>query len=282
MDLNFDLLAKETLELSGSSSQYLIEEERARSAFWAVDDIPDPTPLEEDILNESSLPEAPQGPGLVYRVEKGVSTFCVRGFATESIEQTLLDVESGEVKVREKLRIQDEMDYDTLNFFETDELSLAQVIIDQLFNRRFPIDEDILCNLSDPGFSWWLNGEENGIEIYFKSHGLDRMERFKRLGPIGDNTIACLRMNQASRFFRTQFPINEFSCDEKSLKITPVDSGSEGYQNFLSLILNGENHFKIQDFSEEFGGRTLYFYLKELATLRAFWINLEEILEDLE
>ncbi|MCO4793936.1 MAG: hypothetical protein KC493_09495 [Bacteriovoracaceae bacterium] len=282
LDFDLDQLAKETFELTKrSENKSLIEEERARSALWA-EDVPEcPTLLEEDIFDEA-LPLAPQGPGLVYRVDKGSSTFCVRGFATENIEQSLLDIESGEVVTREKLRLDDDLDYDTLNFFETDELAMAQIIIDQLFNRRFPIDEDILCNLSDPGFSWWLNLDEVGLNIFFKSHGLNRMDRFSRLGPIGDNAIACLRLNQASSFLRTKFAINEFSCDDKSLNITPVESKSLGYQNFLELLVDGEFNWSIEDFSNDTHGRTMYFYFKELAALRAFWINLEEILEDLD
>ena len=206
----------------------------------------------------------------------------MRGFATESIEQTLLDIESGEVVTREKLRIVDELDYDNLNFFETGELALAQVIMDQLFNRRFPIDEDILCNLSDPGFSWWLNSHEDGLEIFFKSHGLNRMDRFQRLGPIGDNAIACLRLNQVAEFLRSQFAVNEFSCDDKSFKLFPVNSKSFGYQNFLELLADGNFPYTIESFPNDHVGRTMYFFLKELAFLRAFWINLEEILEDID
>ncbi len=282
MDLDFDQLAKETFELSKSSDRKLVDEERERFDFWAIDAPEDPTPLEEDIFATDSMPLAPQGPGLVYRIEKGVSTFCVRGFATENIEQSLLDIESGEVLTREKLRIKDELDYDTLNFFETGELALAQVVMDQLFNRRFPIDEDILCNLSDPGFSWWLSSDENGLEIFFKSHGLNRMDRFLRLGPIGDNAIACLRLNQVAEFLRSQFAVNEFSCDDKSFKLLPVNSKSLGYQNFLELLVDGSFPYHIENFSDDTYGRTMYFFLKELAFLRAFWINLEEILEDLD
>lgn len=282
MDLDFDQLAKETLELSKSSNKKLVDEERERFDFWASDLPEDPTPLEEDIFETNAMPLAPDGPGLVYRIEKGASTFCVRGFATENIEQTLIDIESGEVVTREKLRIVDELDYDTLNFFETGELALAQVIMDQLFNRRFPIDEDILCNLSDPGFSWWLSSHEDGLEIFFKSHGLNRMDRFLRLGPIGDNAIACLRLNQVADFLRSQFAVNEFSCDDKSFKLFPVNSKSLGYQNFLELLVDGNFPYCIENFPNDHVGRTMYFFLKELAFLRAFWINLEEILEDLD
>ena len=37
-----------------------------------------------------------------------------------------------------------------LEFFPCESFELAQVICDTMMNRRFPFEEDSLCNISDP------------------------------------------------------------------------------------------------------------------------------------
>ena len=277
MDIDIDELTRKTFEISKSDEHCdILAREKDNSPFnnEVLFDI------EEDLRSQDSLPLAPVGPGLIFKLEKGAQTFCIRGFATESIEQSLLDIESGEVSSRARLKFESEEDFDFLNFFEINSLELANKIQLNLFNRRFPLDETLVCNLSDPGFSWWLEDHEKGFEMFFQNSLVFGQNRFYKLGPLGDHLVATDIMRMSELVLRKFFPINEFSCDEKGLKIIPCDPENLAYMDFLNLIYRGDRKFLDQFFPANKNEQNLFNYLEEVATMRLFWLNVEEILEE--
>ena len=63
---------------------------------------------------------------------------------------------------------------DSVLFIEMKDSYRAQLIADLYHGKRFPIREEWLCNLSDPGFSWWLIINDDGsLTIRFQSYGID-------------------------------------------------------------------------------------------------------------
>ena len=286
MDMDFDELARKTFEISHSKEhQEILNQEKENSSFeeeelsgFAEEQIHDIY----ETVTEEGLPLAPAGPGLLFKIEKGTQTYCIRGFSTECIEQSLLDVESGEVTSRAKLKFNGEEDFDHLNFFEMATVDLAARVQSNLFNRRFPINEALVCNLSDPGFSWWLNDSEDGFEVFFQTYQILGKDQFQRIGPIGDHYRATDIFRAGESALRKFFPINEFSCDDKSLKIVPCDPENIKYQQFLDLLYRGDDSLLAEFFPVNDSEEQLYNYLQELSTMRMFWINVEEILSDLE
>ena len=227
---------------------------------------PDHRPLTED----QDIPESlSHEPGLVYFIESGVSTFCLRVLATPNIAETFEDEGEGLV---EKLNIKHAVVLDDLLFFETETFELAQVISDELGNRRFPIQEDVLCNLSDPGFSWWMDVGEDHFQIFYKSHGLYRSENYIRLGPLGDHAIASGRFSQAETLFRRSFPVGDFAISDKGFSITTTSPEHSAFKILRNIFLNGENDTDLKDFDLSEDARVLYLYFKERAALRSFWI----------
>ncbi len=148
---------------------------------------------------------------------------------------------------------------------------------EQIINRRFPHQEDSLCNISDPGFSWWMDVSGSGgrFEIFFKSHGINRADKYIQLGPIGDGGVAALRMNQARTLLRSSFPISEFSCDDKSFSVASQKPDHLGFISFKNIFLEGINNTDTENFPDNSMGRTLYYYFHELAIVRKFWIEVK-------
>ncbi len=275
MNMGFDELTRKTFEISYSEDhREMLKEEKRKSSISdeMVFDI---------IENEEALPLAPKGPGLVFKIEKGSQTFCIRGLSTDCIEQSLLDIESGELKSRSKLKFQGEEDFDYLNFFELSSMELSEKIQSGLFNRRFPLDENLLCNLSDPSFSWWLEDCENGFEVFFQSYRALEQNHFHKLGPIGDQAFAASFFRNSEQILRKFFAINEFSCDEKSLRIIPCDPENLNYKQLLNVFYGGEDSDFLQTFSANKKELSFFDYLEELSSTRRLWLNIEEILEDL-
>lgn len=257
--MQFDLLARETLELSRKLDPSMFDEADSR----------------EDFLPTGGA-FRPQGPGLLYRVVMGGSTFSLRGVACENIKEAADDLEAGSPELINALKIEDETD---VHHFRCDFVEQAEIIHDQLFNRRFPLFEDMLCNLSDPGYSWWMEPNENSLVVYFKAQSVEREKNLIKLGPVGDYALAHRRFGELGRVLKNLFPVRDFSCDERRLVIHPVDSNNEAFKAVRGIFAKGRAPTDLADFGPNEFGRTLFFYLSELASLRSFWIELAPKLE---
>lgn len=302
-DLNLDLLLQETLALSE-----FLRSNKIEKSFQA-----ESVPVQESLFNDETdylldLADSmiadeplatqiagvqpvltvtdtfdvyPESAGVIYKIDNGLSTFCVRGFSTASIRESMKELSSAESMKRPILKLLASDGIEQIHFFPTKNLELADAIREQIINRRFPHLEDSLCNISDPGFSWWMNlnaeeGQADGrFEIFFRSHGINRAEKYIQLGPIGDGAIAALRMNQARTLLRSSFPISEFSCDDKSFAIASTKPDHSGFLSFRNIFLEGVNNTTEENFPENSLGRTLYFYFHELAIVRKFWIEVK-------
>ena len=216
-----------------------------------------------------SVSTKPMAAGLIYRIDDGGSTFCIRGIATSNIDEEFNHIN------RAALKISDDFDLDSLYFFELPTIEQAEAVIEQLCNRRFPKQEDSLCNISDPGFSWWMDSQPDRFEIFFRSHGINRADKYIQLGPIGDQKMAALRMSQVQPLLRNTFPISEFSNTNKGFAIGSLKPEQLGFKSFRDIFLKGENRTTLENFPDNGLGRTLYFYFHELASIRKFWIEVQ-------
>lgn len=307
VELSLDTLLQETLALSEylrannsvspiskSTQQSLFEEEReilespdddylddlADSLLSTIPEIPEIAPAPE---RPTRLSEFPETSGVIYKIDNAQGTFCVRGYSTHNIREAMNELTTIDSTKRIILKIGQQVDLDTVLFFETKTFELAEAIREQIINRRFPHQEDSLCNLSDPGFSWWMNIDQSSVEakeqgrfeIFFRSHGINRAEKYIQLGPIGDGSIAALRMNQARTLLRSSFPISEFSCDDKSFTVASSKPDHLSFISFKSIFLEGVNSTSLENFPDNSVGRTLYYYFHELAIVRKFWIEVK-------
>ena len=295
-DLSLDLLLQETLAMteflraanapfsSSEENQTLFVAESDKDddylydlADSLIEDVPefDIVPELESLVKERVLPETP---GVIYKIDNSSSTFCVRGFSAMNICEAFNDLANIESSKRIILKIDKNESTECVAFFETKSFELAEAIREQIINRRFPHQEDSLCNISDPGFSWWMNVDQDSnerFEIFFRSHGINRAEKYIQLGPLGDSSVAALRMNQARTLLRSSFPISEFSCDDKSFAVASLKPDHLSFISFKNIFLEGVNLTELDNFPDNGVGRTLYYYFHELAIVRKFWIEVK-------
>lgn len=291
IDLSLDILMKETLAMTELMRlEESVEENNDTQSDLKIQN------MNEDTLNEDyyfdladefaedvipSIALYPESPGVIYKIDRSGSTFCVRGYSTKSIYESMLELNSGVKEKRAILKLDDLDDISSrVCFFPTASLELAQVVKEQIINRRFPLVEDSVCNISDPGFSWWMNIEDdeegNGkFQIFFRSHGIFRTEKYIQLGPIGDGSVAALRLNQARSLFNGSFPISEFSCDDKCFTVATSKPDHLSFVSFIKIFLTGENYTDIENFPDNNTGRSLFYYFHELAVVRKFWIEVK-------
>jgi hypothetical protein len=291
IDLSLDILMKETLAMTEMMRlEESVEENNDTQSDLKFQN------MNEDTLNEDyyfdladefaedvtpSIALYPESPGVIYKIDRSGSTFCVRGYSTKSIYESMLELNSGVKEKRAILKLDDLDDISSrVCYFPTATIELAQVVKEQIINRRFPLVEDSVCNISDPGFSWWMNIEDdeegNGkFQIFFRSHGIFRTEKYIQLGPIGDGSVAALRLNQARSLFNGSFPISEFSCDDKCFTVATSKPDHLSFVSFIKIFLTGENYTDIENFPDNNTGRSLFYYFHELAVVRKFWIEVK-------
>lgn len=298
-ELSLDLLLQETLAMTEYlriANSPVIHSETIQKSFFT------PVEIDEDYLYDladsliSNLPKEqelitseepefstqervlPETPGVIYKIDNGSSTFCVRGYSVSDIREAFNELNNIESAKRIILKIDKTEGSGAVEFFETKSFELAEAVREHVINRRFPHQEDALCNLSDPGFSWWMNIESSSterFEIFFRSHGINRADKYIQLGPIGDGSVAALRMNQARTLLRSSFPISEFSCDDKSFAVASSKPDHLSFISFKNIFLEGVNLTELENFPDNGVGRTLYYYFHELAIVRKFWIEVK-------
>ncbi|NOT80909.1 MAG: hypothetical protein HOP07_18135 [Bacteriovoracaceae bacterium] len=295
-EISLDLLLKETLAMSEflRSSKTTSSDLPIQTTFLSDDDnfdddYDDDYLLDPEVNTEeftqvfTDVVSYPNGPGVIYKIDNSHSTFCVRGISVANISEGFSELLNIDSSKRPVLKIVNQADFESISFFETKTFELAEVLREQIINRRFPHQEDAVCNISDPGFSWWMNVSDfenkedrlGRFEIFFRSHGINRAEKYIQLGPIGDGSVAALRLNQARTLLRSSFPIGEFSCDDKSFSVASLKPDHLGFISFKNIFLEGVNNTKLENFPDNSLGRTLFYYFHELSIVRKFWIEVK-------
>jgi len=224
---------------------------------------------------------APEKPGLIYHIQKNSGLFVLRTLPSknlrEDVNRILQYPEDYPV-----LRLVDEKDplqKRRLNFFVVSDHAQAELIHSQVSNRRFPIDEESLCNLSDPGFSWWFCRKENGFQISFNhaySQGIDLV----KLGPLGDQKVAVKQLEvflkkiqEIELALGVHLEPHKFTIEGSEEQIVEglrhlFEFGIIGntiHQLFKILARNSKDLVEVE---------TLWFYFEELSAMRKFWIKI--------
>lgn len=247
----------------------------------------DPVSIEEmQGYHQEELPleeenEFPEEPGIIYHVQKTKSVFVVRTFVSQNIRQDFTQILE-KPEDYPSLRLLEGGLEDLahrLKFFIVEEASQAEIIHDQIHNRRFPMYEEMMCNISDPGFSWWLTKKLKGFQLSFTMSVAS--DDTIKLGPLGDREIAIrnfqsletlitsagIEMNIQNETNRVQFTDCEEFILEELKDVFEFGVITETMTD-LFKILSKQTH-------DASALQTTWFYLQELAAMRRFWIQIQ-------
>jgi len=268
---------------------YLLQEDESEEllkslsqAFWTD------TPAEKaEVVDEIHSLRSwlyPESPGILFILDQSGPTFCLRGKAVSHIRNEIEELKNNPDHLVELFRIDSiedarELLEERLLFFETETRELGEVVIDQLFNRRFPTQEDMLCNLSDPGFSWWMKCTTHSLNLYFRSHGINRAQELIKLGPVGDRKIASMRFSQLEAVLVEHLKLESFKFSDKGVSLQVESAGLPHFQEWLDFLRRGAMPERLLEKLSKQPKKTLYYYIRELATLRQFWLEIESQLE---
>jgi hypothetical protein len=240
------------------------------------------TPSAPVSVIEDEINEYPAEPGILYHLQKSTSLFVIRTLVSKNIRNDYQQIiESPEEYPSLRLVEGGVTDLDKkLRFFPLENHLQAEIIHDQISNRRFPINEEMLCNLSDPGFSWWLTKKLNGFQISF-TLSVSSGENTVKLGPMGDQQMALkgfqlmeslmqkagLDLNIQNETNRVQFNNGEDFLLEELKDLFEFGVVGEGLVNLFKLLARRiSGHSQLE---------TLWLYLQEIAAMRRFWIQVQ-------
>ena len=226
--------------------------------------------------------EYPAEPGILYHLQKTSSLFVIRTLVSQNIRDDYYKI-SERPENYPSLRLLDggnENSEKKLRFFILENHLQAEIIHDQISNRRFPVNEEMMCNLSDPGFSWWLTKKSNGFQISF-TLSVGPSDDTVKLGPVGDHQLALrsfqqmenlmqeagLHLNIQNEVNRVQFNEGEDFLLEELKDLFEFGVLGEGMTNLFKLLAR-----RISDHSQL---ETLWLYLQEIAAMRQFWIQIQ-------
>jgi hypothetical protein len=226
------------------------------------------------------MEEVTNGPGILYHLQKSASVFVIRSFVSQNMREDFRKIIDEPGNYPSLRLIEDESEVsDKLKFHTVENLSQAEIIHDQLNNRRFPIFEETMCNLSDPGFSWWLVKDETSFQITFNLSHLET--NTVKLGPLSDHQLASKNLNLITEVIRASGI--EYSIQNEGNRIRFGEENQLLKEEFQNLFEFGEISENLKGIFKMIARRsvdlsqveTCWLYLEEIAAMRRFWIQIQ-------
>lgn len=262
--------------------EFLVEEtfKVQRSEFNSIEEIKSLFNYEDESV--FILPE--EMPGLFYKVDKKTSTFIVKCFASENLRADyyrILENPSNypSLKIDEELEITEQLSY-----FECDSSILANRIKTNICNKRFPLKEEELFNVSDHSDHWWIDSDDKSFSLSFKLRS--GKNNSIKIGALTDSKDLSVKLKGLYGYFKLLFPIEEYSLSESSFKISTSDNSNLIFKGLKSLFVLGEvedgfwcylKDLELRSSQEPYleDLQRANFLLLELANTRRFWKQIE-------
>lgn len=225
---------------------------------------------ENPVLEKDSAPELP---GIIYRIEKGVNTFCLRMAAHLDLKAALKLIEEGDDELHEKLKIEENQEDIILEVYPVENLFEAESICSTLAQRRFPLDEKALCNISDPGFYWWLSTSEGKLTVYFQSYGALEDASVEQIGPLFDAQVFRQVIGSVAQAYWQKNGVTNFLASRKSIT---WEGNAEVLHELSNWFSKGDIPASLIAWAESKGMKSLTYLVQEVASNRRFWREIQQ------
>lgn len=233
---------------------------------------------------ESEIPE--NCSGILFHVEKKTSTFVIRVKTCDDLARDYKEISENPSSFP-SLRLEEDS---KLSFFPCDSLQIAELIKRRFANKRFPMFEEHILNVSDPGDSWWMDTHDKGIRINLKLSRTNNIDQLVKLGPLGDAEDSGKTFSELRGYFQMLFSLGDFSSNSNYFEMCAEDINHPAFIGFKELLLNGEasyefweqlrcleNRYADSEFSESL--KEANHFIVELSQLRSFWIEVQNQIE---
>ena len=229
-----------------------------------------------------------EGPGVLYHLQLKANTFVIRIYPCENL---LVDYKSvlkhPDLYPSLRTHESDKTTKETLQFFECDNFEIAKNIKTQLGNKRFPLFEEHIFNVSDPCDSWWLRTENDKFTVLFQLAHTDNIQDLIKLGPLGETEKYKDLFSKLFGYFKMIFPVGEYSSSLGQFRIGSSEPHHFYFNQIKNILINGEISTELWEYmrqmelnasSEEYRDsiQKANYVLMELAMMRNFWKTIQE------
>lgn len=254
----FEQLMSETLDqtaLNGKRDPFIFEE-----------DLPE---IQEE--NEKTT-------GVLFYIEMGEFTFCVRCLPTRDLKSCWGQWLRGEERLLEALRLDPSQEVELMTF-GTENFEEAEYITKQVANRRFPKGPSQLLGLGDPSSHWKGRVGVNSVEIFFNALEEGETSQTFELGPLGDDKLFLEKMHREILADETIFDLEDIYMSNKRI-LMQGKPDDEVFEQFGQVMLNGASPKGM--YSSLAGRMSPDFYqlLSSLAVMRRFWKDVQNALDE--
>lgn len=240
---------------------------------------------------EARLEQPDELAGVIFHLERKVSTFVIRVEATDNLRETYHQIIKNPSEFS-KLRLDTGPDTPIKNqieYFVCDSVMHAELIKYQLANKRFPLFEESMMNISDPGDSWWFRDQGDKFTIHFQFSHMQNDGSLLKLGPLGDSDQVMANFQKLRGYFSILFPVSTYASGHGQMVMGTSKADDQVFKGIKDLFMTGETgHFfwdylrKLEEDAREKDPKFLKsllkanFFLMELATIRRFWMAIEK------
>lgn len=238
--------------------------------------------LEQATNPDSAKVKVPAGPGVLYHLQNSGPVFVVRTLVTEDLGRDYhLACEHPEDFPSLKLLENGGVATQRLRFFTTETTGQAEHIHKRVGQRRFPRREEDVCNLSDPGFSWWIENGSASFTLFGKMNWM--REGLVRLGPLHDVNLAQPRWAElANLLVLLPLPL-EVSTETSRFQLSAQAEHTWLVDEFRRIFTLGEVSPELRDLFVILGKRgaapglleSCWYFLQETAAVRRFWLKIQ-------
>lgn len=190
---------------------------------------------------EEGLGVLPDTPGLFYSILVEDEGFRIEGLSSGSLQ--------GNTRSGHSL------------FFQTSSLEEAQAVEDELFHRKFPLPYK-------EAPQWRMIRDELNFTLFFFSSDSNHLP----LGPLGEAKVAIRSLGALPDILEGKLSMSHFHCDTHSMELSFLEP-SPCFEEIKDIFLTGT----FPDGGKPHWGkdRTLIYFLRELAIIRRFWLEVE-------
>ncbi len=210
--------------------------------------------------------------GLVYRFFYYPNYYIVKAKVVSELDKAFLLIEEGEIE--SDFVLQDENEFEAkeqINYFETERIELADIVKDQICNKRQFTNRDLLGGLTDLGNDWWVGFDSKNLIVSYQRYLKRNDLEWIQVGNLGDSFVACHRFSYLKKILESRLSSVKIVNDEKGFYFESSDE-NKNLESLTRLFVNGE--FLSSDLSSILNETSVY-YFQELATLRRFFKEIE-------
>jgi hypothetical protein len=222
-------------------------------------------------------PIIPHAPGVLYHLQEGAAMFVVRTLVVEDVAEAFAKVLASPEEYPSLRLLEDHGDPEArLRWFTTETKDIAQHLHERVGQRRFPKREEDVCNLSDPGYSWWLEATASKMSLHGKLHQV--RDGVRCLGPLHDVNIGTVRWGELATLL-AHLPV-EVEVEIGSAKFGLAAQAAPWLvEEFTRVFSDGEVSQELRELFRIMGKRggsataleSCWFFLQEAAAVRRFW-----------